>query len=367
MAIGPVNYLLRAFPYLATHKQDNDSALKFNSDTSNNSLGKPVSTEGPLRQDTFNGIDPNTLVTSIPNGHNMRLQEEQQIKQICEKCRDAAKRLINHPIMDSIKVHSSQDGRNLKMLGYELSMFLGLVESKVPELKYDQTGWDGNSLGSYVDEMKAPQFVCVDEARFSIEALKQLQSNGYPNDYIFDEVKISAKGNHTAIGMYGKNDKEREDPLIILDPWMSEPTKGSEVFFSSNDKSVRENWETGVRTFSIKEKSEKKEFNTSYKYKDSQEGGDEDDYIFFKYFTGPNLRFAITLHAFDDMKERMATLLSRDGVITDDEKQSLLGLDIENKTPDEAKEIWKLFESYLKTYYKTMYPDSELVQKRFGK
>lgn len=326
------------------------------SNTTNNNVvfNKPPTPANPNKKDTVGYL----FVKAGPTA------DEVSVKDACEKSKEIVKGLKSHPIMKDIEKFKD----NPRMLAYALSTFVSLVEEKIPEIKQDQPGWDGNNLRTFVNREQCPQLYCTDEAKIVIEALNELKKQGMIPNYEIKEVNSSAYGTHTAVGLYESGSKE---PTIILDPWMSGPGSAPEVFFQTKDNpSVKKSWEKSFTEYSKAEEKGKKEFASSFKYSGHKDSDTSGDYIALKFFTNKDIRSAATPREFTSFKNRLIQFLDKDGFWDSiengkDIKQKLASLNIKDKSSEEIEEAWKMLEPYINIYFNKMYPGNKLVNEKF--
>lgn len=243
---------------------------------------------------------------------------------------------------------------NPRMLAHILSRLVQMVESQIPELKHDKPGWDGNNLRFSVDINKVPQFYCTDQACVVVEILDELTKIGTLPNHKAKAIDSSVHGTHTAAALYGEDDDK--NPVIILDPWMSEPSDAPKTFFSIESeerKTTKQSWEKAFKKYVQTEEQNKKAFQTSFKYKDHKLEKPGEDYTVLKFFTNDEIRFAITPQAFSSFRDRLVFFLDKEGYWDKlengkDVKQKITSLNIKNKSKEEIEEAWKTLEPFLR-------------------
>lgn len=256
--------------------------------------------------------------------------------------------------MDTIKLFRY----NPTKLGQSLTSFLKLVEEKIPEIKEDKPGWDGNSLRVSVDREKSPQLYCTDEAGICITALNELKKIGVIKGLDIKPVDSRAFGTHTAIGIFKSGGKA---PIIIIDPWQVETGEFPVVYSTSDGKNVKKSWEEGFTKFSKEEKRLKKEFGDNFKFKDHKMANTRDDYEVFKFFREEGVRSAINSYPFTSFRDRMIYFLDKEGYWDNLEdgktlKQELSKLSIkDSKTREEVELSWKKLDKHMSAYFKLLY------------
>ena len=300
--------------------------------------------------------------------YNPYVQKYTLVKDLCK----AADKLINHQVLSNIR-NSSDD---INKLADNVAEFIRLVELEVPKLQYDEAGWFGNDLIVCVDNNKASQFLCDQEAFFVLETLHYLQSKGFLENY---DIHYEHTINHTAVGVSRRIGPRISDTLFILDPWMSPPGSKPKVFLGTASKTAYKVWWEEERSYTDRQKKEEKAFSETFRddldetsrqwwvrnCRDFSLDHRAFDFIFFKYFSVPSskLRFAISERYFELMRDKIAYFLSIENKLTNKQKQELLSLSIRDKSKDEASKVWEVFDQYIKLYFQTVYDQTETINR----
>lgn len=299
----------------------------------------------------------------------------EQLKRLSHKATEMITTVIERNKID-LRDFASQPESMLT----DLAAFLQKVTAAVPELRFDQPGYDGNALRSLIDTARAPQFRCDHEAAIVVDVLTALnttleKAGNHSLKHLEFKPINTPDGSHTAVGVWQKRTDGKGQLMGIVDPWLTGPRSAPEVFQSHKE------WIAAVGTFTRQETQQIAQFNRALGYNSDNgfsrantfnqswiktHGGNESalsgilctevEYLFYKFFAAADssLRPALLDDQFLYMRDRIAYTLEKNNQLTPEEKRKLCNLSIAQADAQTRADTWKSFQPFIDRYFENV-------------